>query len=217
NQVNNMLLARPAMSRGGLPADPRPSSVSAGTVCWPGGQNLPAGDANCRRRLATWLLDESQPPTLLLPGQEGIRGIRFPVWLNEKGLRVAADCPGAVEKSLDVWPLPLEPWLPAGERRRVRLPAVSAACPPVQTADAAPLVLSGLREGAVVKRLPGEQKVMLPLQTTGGEGRRWWFLNGEPLQAEGAGATLNIDRPDRYQLVVMDEAGQIVAANFTVQ
>ena len=87
----------------------------------------------------------------------------------------------------------------------------------MQTADAAPLVLSGLREGAVVKRLPGEQKVMLPLQTTGGEGRRWWFLNGEPLPAEGAGATLNIDRPDRYQLVVMDEAGQIVAVNFTVQ
>ena len=102
NQVNNLLLARPAMSRGGLPADPRPSSVSAGTVCWPGGQNLAAGDANCRRRLATWLLDESQPPTLLLPGQEGIRGIRFPVWLNEKGERVAADCPGAVAKSLDV-------------------------------------------------------------------------------------------------------------------
>ena len=217
NQVNNLLLARPAMSRGGLPADPRPSSVSAGTVCWPGGQNLAAGDANCRRRLATWLLDESQPPTLLLPGQEGIRGIRFPVWLNEKGERVAADCPGAVAKSLDVWPLPLEPWLPAGERRRARLPAVSADCPPVQTVDAAPLVLSGIREGAVVKRMPGELKVMLPLQTTGGEGRRWWFLNGEPLTAEGASAILNLERPDSYQLVVMDEAGQIVAANFTVQ
>ena len=58
---------------------------------------------------------------------------------------------------------------------------------------------------------------MLSLQTTGGEGRRWWFLNGEPMPAEGSSATLNIDRPDRYQLVVMDEAGQIVAANFTVQ
>jgi penicillin-binding protein 1C len=43
NQVNNLLLARPAMSRGGLPADPRPSSVSAGTVCWPGGQNSAGG------------------------------------------------------------------------------------------------------------------------------------------------------------------------------
>ncbi|VUS64259.1 peptidoglycan glycosyltransferase PbpC [Klebsiella spallanzanii] len=217
NQVNNMLLARPVMGRGGLPTDPRPPSVSAGTICWPGGQHLAPGDTNCRRRLATWLLDESQPPTLLLPGQEGIRGIRFPVWLNEKGLRVAADCPGAVERSIDVWPLPLEPWLPAGERRRARLPAASVDCPPAQADDAAPLVLSGVREGAVVKRLPGERKVMLPLQTSGGEGRRWWFLNGEPLLAEGVGTTLNLERPDSYQLVVMDQSGQIVAANFTVQ
>ncbi len=38
------------MSRGGLPSDPRPATVSQGTICWPGGQDLPAGDSNCRRR-----------------------------------------------------------------------------------------------------------------------------------------------------------------------
>ena len=81
----------------------------------------------------------------------------------------------------------------------------------------APLVLSGVREGAVIKRLPGTARVMLALQTTGGEGRRWWFLNGEPLTAEGASAILNLERPDSYQLVVMDEAGQVAAANFTLQ
>lgn len=111
NQVNNLLLARPAMSRGGLPSDPRPATVSQGTICWPGGQDLPAGDSNCRRRLASWLLDASQPPTLLLPGQESVRGIRFPVWRNEHGERVAADCPGARESQVEVWPLPLDPWL----------------------------------------------------------------------------------------------------------
>jgi penicillin-binding protein 1C len=100
NQVNNLLLARPAMSRGGLPVDPRPATVSRGTLCWPGGQDLPAGDSNCRRRLASWLLDDSQPPTLLLPGQEGVRGIRFPVWRNEHGERVAADCPGRAKRWL---------------------------------------------------------------------------------------------------------------------
>ncbi|VTM74802.1 Penicillin-binding protein 1A [Raoultella planticola] len=180
NQVNNMLLARPAMGRGGLPTDPRPQTVSAATICWPGGQSLAPGDSNCRRRLATWLLDDSQPPTLLLPGQEEGRGIRFPVWLDEQGRRVAADCPGAVRKVVDVWPLPLEPWLPPAERRAARSGAVSPDCPPPQATDVAPLVLSGVREGAVIKRLPGTTRVMLALQTTGGEGRRWWFINGEP-------------------------------------
>ena len=126
------------MSRGGLPIDPRPATVSRGTLCWPGGQALPAGDSNCRRRLASWLLEDSQPPTLLLPGQEGVRGIRFPVWRNEHGERVAADCPGARESVVEVWPLPLDPWLPPGERRSARLGPASKACPPLQTQDAAP-------------------------------------------------------------------------------
>lgn len=217
NQVNNMLLARPMTGRGGLPTDPRPQTVSAATICWPGGQNLPAGDTNCRRRLATWLLDSSQPPTLLLPGQEQGRGIRFPVWLDGQGRRVAADCPDAIRKSIDVWPLPLEPWLPPAERRAARLGGVSPDCPPPQTTDVAPMVLSGVRDGAVIKRLPGETRVMLSLQTTGGEGRRWWFLNGEPQAAAGASATLSLERLDRYQLVVMDESGQVAAANFTLQ
>jgi membrane carboxypeptidase/penicillin-binding protein PbpC len=38
NQVNNLLLARPAMSRGGLPADPRPATVSAGRFAGPAGR-----------------------------------------------------------------------------------------------------------------------------------------------------------------------------------
>lgn len=217
NQVNNMLLARPMTGRDGLPVDPRPASVSAATICWPGGQSLAAGDSNCRRRLATWLLDGSQPPTLLLPGQEGARGIRFPVWTDGQGRRVAADCPGAVERRIDVWPLPLEPWLPASERRNARLGPVSADCPPPQVSDVAPLVLTGVGDGAVIKRLPGAARVMLSLQTSGGEGRRWWFLNGEPQAASGSSATVPLEQPGRYQLVVMEESGQIATANFTLQ
>ncbi|HBR3472254.1 TPA: penicillin-binding protein 1C, partial [Klebsiella pneumoniae] len=114
-------------------------------------------------------------------------------------------------------PLPLDPWLPASERRLARLGPASESCPPLQTQDTAPLVLSGIRDGAVIKRLPGEARVMLPLQTSGGEGRRWWFINGEPLEAAGARTTLMLDKPGEWQLVVMDEAGQTAAASFTLQ
>ncbi|MEO3991733.1 peptidoglycan glycosyltransferase PbpC [Pseudocitrobacter cyperus] len=217
NQVSNLLLSRAAAGKNGLPTDPRPASVSGGTICWPGGQSLPEGDANCRRRLATWLLDNSQPPTLLLPGQEGIRGIRFPVWLDAQGKRVAADCPDARETSLDVWPLPLEPWLPASERRAARLPAASTVCPPQISQDAPPLVLSGVREGAVIQRAPGESQATVALQTSGGEGRRWWFLNGEPQEGAGKNLTLTLQKAAEYQLVVMDEGGQIATVSFTFQ
>lgn len=217
NQVNNVLQSNSMTDESRLPRDVRPDSVGRGVICWPGGQSLPAGSENCRRRLSTWLLDGSQPPTLLLPEQEDIRGIRFPVWLDKAGKRVAADCPGAQEKVLDVWPLPLEPWLPAPERRMARIPPSSSVCPPLAQDSPAPFQLTGVREGAVIKRLPGESRVSLPLATFGGEGRRWWFLNGEPLDAQGRTYTLQLDKAGDYQVLIMDETGQVTTVNFILQ
>lgn len=213
NQVNNLLLSRGTNQ----PEDPRPESVSRGVVCWPGGQSLAAGDSNCRRRLATWLLEGSQPPTLLLPEQEGVNGIRFPVWLDGEGKRVAADCPQAREQTLIVWPLPLEPWLPESERRGARLPPVSAICPPLGQDPALPLQLTGLRDGAIVKRLPGSPEASLPVQTSGGTGDRWWFLNGQRLDERGRHLTLRLTVKGDYQLLVMDDAGQVATVRFSLQ
>lgn len=213
NQVNNLLLSRGTNQ----PEDPRPESVSRGVVCWPGGQSLAAGDSNCRRRLATWLLEGSQPPTLLLPEQEGVNGIRFPVWLDGEGKRVAADCPQAREQTLIVWPLPLEPWLPESERRGARLPPVSATCPPLGQYPALPLQLTGLRDGAIVKRLPGSPEASLPVQTSGGTGDRWWFLNGQRLDERGRHLTLRLTVKGDYQLLVMDDAGQVATVRFSLQ
>ena len=213
NQVNNLLLARGAS----LPEDPRPQSVTRGVVCWPGGQSLPSGDSNCRRRLATWLLEGVQPPTLLLPEQEGVSGIRFPIWLDKAGRRVAADCPQAQEQMLIVWPLPLEPWLPASERRSARLPLASTTCPPHGQDPALPLLLAGVRDGAIVKRLPGATEVSVTLQSSGGAGVRWWFLNGEPLQERERSITLRLREKGDYQLLVMDESGQVATVRFTLQ
>lgn len=213
NQVNNLLLSRGTNQ----PEDPRPESVSRGVVCWPGGQFLPDGDGNCRRRLATWLLDGSQPPTLLLPEQEGVSGIRFPIWLDDEGKRVAADCPQAHEQTLIVWPLPLEPWLPESERRGARLPPVSATCPPLGQVASLPLQLTGVRDGAIVKRFPGSAQALLPVQTSGGTGDRWWFLNGERLDERGRRLTLQLATKGDYQLLVMDDAGQVATVRFSLQ
>lgn len=217
NQVNNMLQPRSALEQAKMPEDPRPESVSSGVICWPGGQSLPAGDSNCRRRLSTWLLDESQPPTLLMPEQEGVKGIRFPIWLNAQGQRVAADCPDAEQKTMIVWPLPLEPWLPIAEKRAARLPARSNVCPPQNENAPPPLVLSGIREGGVIKRVPGQAAATLPVLASGGQGSRWWFLNGEPLDTHSPLLSLKLDKSGEYQLLVMDDAGQVQTVQFAVQ
>ena len=67
----------------------------------------------------------------------------------------------------------------------------------------------------MIQRAPGESQVTLALQTSGGEGRRWWFLNGEPQESAGKNLTLTLQKAAEYQLVVMDEGGQIATVNFT--
>ncbi|MBE5641862.1 hypothetical protein HIN55_23530 [Salmonella enterica subsp. enterica serovar Typhimurium] len=68
--------------------------------------------------------------------------------------------------------------------------------------------------GAVIRQLPGQENVTLPVSTTGGKGRRWWFLNGEPVNGENNRLSLLLNIAGRYQLVVMDESGQVAAVNF---
>ncbi len=118
---------------------------------------------------------------------------------------------------MELWPLPLEPWLPVAERRSARLPPASDTCPPMQKNDVTPLLLLGVREGAILKRLPGQTQLPLRLTSQGGQGERWWFLNGNPIAGNGAGKALTLDKPGAYQVLVLDEAGQLAAANFTLQ
>lgn len=217
NQVNSLLQASSSVQQARLPTDPRPASVSMAEICWPGGQNLPQGDSNCRRRLSSWILDSSEPPTLQAPGQESIQGTRQKIWLDSEGQRVAADCPQAKESSIALWPLPLEPWLPVAERRASRLPRVSATCPPRQKNEVTPLLLFGVRDGAILKRLPGQLQLPLRLSSQGGRGNRWWFLNGDSVGENQVGVSLTLDKPGRYQVLVLDETGQVAAVNFTLQ
>ncbi|NQD86160.1 hypothetical protein, partial [Enterobacter hormaechei] len=50
--------------------------------------------------------------------------------------------------------------------------------------------------------------------TSGGEGQRWWFLNGEPLDGHQKNYSLQLYLSGKYQLVVLDETGQTATVNF---
>lgn len=107
--------------------------------------------------------------------------------------------------------------LPASERRAVRLPPASTICPPYGHDAQLPLQLTGVRDGEIIKRLPGAAEATLPLQSSGGAGERWWFLNGEPLTERGRNVTLHLTDKGDYQLLVMDDVGQIASVHFSFQ
>jgi penicillin-binding protein 1C len=69
----------------------------------------------------------------------------------------------------------------------------------------------------VIKRVPGQTVVTLPVLASGGQGSRWWFLNGEPLTSHAGLLSLKIDKAGEYQLLVMDDVGQVQAVQFAVQ
>lgn len=218
-QVHDVLTNRDSQRGISAPVRPVPANVGVAAICWPLGQPMSRSDPNCRRQRFAWTLDNTTPPTLQALDQPLSVGLMESVWVNAKGLRVEAHCPGAVSKNIALWPAPLEPWLPRVERREARIPAADPDCPPPALAASSPLSIVGVREGDQL-RLPAasQQALHLKISALGGSGRRWWFLNGAPLGDSANQDSINasFEQLGRYQLSVLDEAGQTARLEFSV-
>ena len=218
-QVHDVLTNRDSQRGISAPVKPVPANVGVAAICWPLGQPMSRADPNCRRQRFAWTLDNTTPPTLQALDQPLSVGLMENVWVNAKGLRVDAHCPGAQARNIALWPAPLEPWLPRAERREARIPAADPDCPPPALAASSPLSIVGVREGDQL-RLPADsqQALQLKLSALGGSGRRWWFLNGAPLgdSANQDSISASFERLGRYQLSVLDEAGQTARLEFSV-
>ncbi|WP_073524999.1 peptidoglycan glycosyltransferase PbpC [Pseudomonas fluorescens] len=218
-QVHDVLTNRDSQRGISAPVKPVPANIGVAAICWPLGQPMSRSDPNCRRQRFAWTLDNTTPPTLQALDQPLSVGLMESIWVNPKGLRVNAHCPGATPKSIALWPAPLEPWLPRIERREARIPAPDPDCPPPALTAASPLSIVGVREGDQL-RLPAasQQALRLKISALGGSGRRWWFLNGAPLGDSANQDSINasFERLGRYQLSVLDEAGQTARLEFSV-
>ncbi|MBU3058196.1 MAG: peptidoglycan glycosyltransferase PbpC [Pseudomonas indica] len=218
-QVHDLLVNRDSQRGIGVPVEPVPESIGVAAICWPLGQPMARNDPNCRRQRFAWTLDGTTPPTLLAADQPLGLGLRQTIWTNAQGLQVDSGCPGATASERVFWPAPLEPWLPRHERRSARLPASDPECPPRQAPVAAPLSIVGVREGDNLRRPAGStEPLRLSLSALGGSGRYWWFLNGVPLAERVSGQPFDqaFSRAGRYQLSVLDEAGQTARVEFEV-
>ncbi len=218
-QVHDVLTNRDSQRGISAPVKPVPANVGVAAICWPLGQPMSRVDPNCRRQRFAWTLDNTTPPTLQALDQPLSVGLMESVWVNAEGLRVDAHCPGAVAKHIALWPAPLEPWLPRVERREARIPPADPDCPPPALAAASPLSIVGVREGDQLRLPAGSQQALrLKLSALGGSGRRWWFLNRAPLGDSANQDFINasFERLGRYELSVLDEAGQTARLEFSV-
>ncbi|OZY39815.1 penicillin-binding protein 1C [Pseudomonas fragi] len=218
-QVHDVLSNRDSQRGIVAPVQAVPRSVGVAAICWPLGQPMNKDDPNCRRQRFAWTLDHTTPPTLLAADQPLGVGLRETIRVNPQGLRVGPQCADGQQREVALWPAPLEPWLPRVERRDARMPAASTQCPPPPLNTLTPLSIVGVRDGDRLRRPAASQAVLrLALSALGGDGRRWWFINGAPIGDSAQSELFNttLEQPGLYELSVLDESGQTARVEFSV-
>ncbi len=189
----------------------RPQSVARAAICWPlGGHAALQPERFCHQRREAWLIDTLAPNTLVGPKAEVTQNpLRF--W-SVAGERVNGHCTrqGAEPHLVALWPSALEPWLPRAWRRRTQVPNLVEGCQP-RGVTWSPLTIEGITSGAILTA-PSNQATAphLPLQAAGGEGQYHWYVNGQLLgRATDTPPVLALSDPGVYQIVVVDEAGNL--------
>ncbi|VFB11044.1 penicillin-binding protein 1C [Aeromonas salmonicida] len=190
-----------------LPA--QPNTVSEAEICWPLGRRVSATlPEACLQHQSAWLLDERDPPTLPDP-MDWPSPLRQ-VALTSQGKPTLTRCDDASQSVWRaLWPLSLEPWRAPGERRKALL--ASGCEGEAQGADLqAPIRIVALGEGNLIR----SQRYRLQPRVLGGVGKPFWFLNGRRLRWDGDQV---LSKAGRYQLVVVDEAGNSDRVEFRLE
>lgn len=191
------------------PLPVQPNTVSEANICWPLGRSeratLPEA---CLQHQRAWLLEERDPPTLPDP-MDWPSPLRK-VALTAEGKPTLARCGNASDSAWRaLWPLSLEPWRDPAERRRALLAGGCAG--EAREADLqAPIRIVALGEGNLIR----SQRYRLQPRVLGGIGKPHWFLNGQRLRWDGDQV---LSEAGRYQLVVVDEAGNSDRIEFRLE
>ncbi|RKS86848.1 penicillin-binding protein 1C [Orbus hercynius] len=223
-QVNSILLNKQRSLNRDLPTDPKPESVRVANICWPTGQELDSSDENCHRQKRAWIVNDMIPPTLEqlhMLKNNLYRSGTITIWINKRGLRVNADCVGATKKEIALWPIELEGWILAKETRQTLIPPTDLSCPALGDNQSFPLLITGIRANEVLRALPNQAQITMTLNSQGGNGTRWWFLDGnlmtETISNTAFTVTLNVNDKGRHDLLLLDESGQIDRIYFHIQ
>jgi len=203
------------LARDGGRFSPRPDAVSEAEICWPLGRALSDTPPDwCDERHTAWLLDGQTPPTLR-DGSGDYDSNPVSILVDaQTGLRLHSGCldrPHRGER-IALWPTYVEPWLSPERRRRNRIPPLHPDCAAQPVSDSAALHIVGLTDGQTLRPAGGRSTSppSVRLHSLGGDGKRYWLLDGRFLFAsgEGRGPIHTFAESGRYRLSVWDETGR---------
>ena len=79
--------------------------------------------------------------------------------------------------------------------------------------------LEGLDTGAILRPVPGRDRIDVQLRALGGDGTLWWMLDGKPVRrTDGASpVSLRFTSNGAHTVTVMDEGGRYDSVRFAVR
>lgn len=209
-----------ALDAAPAPARIPPATVSRGEICWPLGLR-PSGpdDPACFERRSAWILNQTAPPTFADPLYQG--KLRFSYYTNrDKSARLR---PGCEEGGMQLvqairWPALLEPWLSPEQRRKSSAPPWSPACGGQDLAGHT-LAITGLRDGAVLRRTADGSAPLVELRARGANRAVFWLINGRLVAEtrEGEAYSHRFTEQGTHSLTAMDGQGAYSHINVVVQ
>ncbi len=204
----------------GETAHAKSPTVTRTSVCWPTGQQTPE---LCDEERQAWVVDGAVPTTFMGSVEQSplIPNPYLKLSLaRDSGLRAALGCSVLTEeRTIPIWPAPLQSWLPAKWRSAQRVPPLDPRCDRnAGLLSETPVEIVGLDDRARLKRhATTAVPPVLSFRAVGGQPQWYWFLDGELLDSQGDTLKLPMPKPGRYQLAVTDQAGMSDTLEFTVE
>ncbi|MCO1334773.1 penicillin-binding protein 1C [Microbulbifer sp. OS29] len=192
----------------------KPESLTQEAICWPlGGRKTLTETELCHQQHNAWLIQGRAPKTLPPRGEPLRAAQTFNFFANPQGQRVKPSCMDtrAEKRSLALWPKELESWLPANQTRAQLIPPTAPECGAPAATSGTPLKIIGAGNGNQYR--PTGNSAPLPhlnLSAIGGQGRRYWFLNGKPQGETLANQNLELKpKNGKHQIAVLDASGNV--------
>jgi penicillin-binding protein 1C len=193
----------------------QPFSVVEQSICWPlGDLQSETPPSLCHEKRKAWVLNNTVPKTLAAGDGNNWEVNPATMMINqETGHLIDASC-GAKKvayKTIALWPLAVEPWIPSHQHRLQQLGNYDKSCAHPPQFQQGVLKIENLtdhaqlRSAGAAKNLPA-----VSLQTSGAQGMVYWFINGALLYHARPEQALKhqFTQTGHYQIAVLDEMGK---------
>jgi len=201
----------------------KPDSVIKQPICWPlGGLESATNKDLCHEIKQAWILNNNVPVSL--PSHEKKHWDSNPITIQiskKTGLTINNNCNihSTIAKEIALWPMVIEPWVALKNQRNTQIGQFDLSCNTSTIHSVNEIKIIGLdnntklRAAGAAKQLP-----RIRLQTQGGQGKYYWFINGHLKFSANSTQILfyQFKATGKFQISVIDDAGHSDSINIEV-